>query len=806
MKNHSVLTFSKVQACILWVLSAALCYGQDSVDFAHGVLPILTKHCAECHTDGTYEGGLSMDTRGMVIESKTVVVGKSDQSVLIERVTSTDPDVQMPPEGDRLTAAEIDTLRKWIDDGLEWETGFTFRQFPQAPLEPRTVTLPPPTESLKNPIDRLLSGYFSEHKVAPGPLVDDRTFARRVYLDLNGLLPPVDELEAFVADPSPDRRAALVDRLLARKTAYTEHWLTFWSDMLRSAYQGTGFIDGGRARIDNWLYASLYNNKPYDEFVYELVSGRGGSAGFINGIKWRGNVNESQRREMQAAQNVGQVFMGTNLKCASCHDSFVNQWKLADAYALASVFSDEPLELHRCDEPTGEVAGVGFIFPELGTIDGKADRATKMNELAKLIVKPENGRLARTMVNRLWAKLMGRGIVEPVDDMDQPPFSQDLLDWLAKDLADHQYDLKRTMRLICTSRVYQSQAVGAPGPDTTDFVLRGPLVKRMSAEMFADAVSTLTGDWSGEAVANLPAEIVPNETSIGVRAALQNDDTLTRVLGRPNREQVVTSRESIATTLQAIEMTNGATLNTKLLNGAKHWLAQSPSSPDALIDSVYLKAIGRRPTKEERVVARNLLGDATALPESPSQAAATPSADGGSAGAVPMWIWDASNADACQLQKEFAGGAKSAQLVATCDNSMTLYLNGKRVAKSSDWQVPVNIDISESLQPGVNQLRVEAADAGGVRGFALCLDLTMPDGSQRRIVSDESWQASTDKDEKTTAPVKVLGAMGVRPWGNVLGVASSRGENATTALSDQTEGLADLLWALTMLPEFQLIH
>ena len=350
-------------------------------------------------------------------------------------------------------------------------------------------------------------------------------------------------------------------------------------------------------------------NKPYDKFVHELVSGTGGSAGFINGIKWRGNVNESQRREMQAAQNVGQVFMGTNLKCASCHDSFVNQWKLGDAYALANVFSNKPLELHRCDKPTGKMAETGFLFRELGTIDAKANRAAKMKQLANVIVKPENGRLSRTVVNRLWAQLMGRGMVEPVDDMDQPPFSKDLLDWLAGDLATNGYDLKRTLRLICTSRAYQSQAVGAPRPDASGFVFRGPLVKRMNAEMFSDAVSTLTGQWTGKPAAKLPRVPPSKEPPVGVRASLTNEDALTRVLGRPNREQVVTQRESIATTLQAIELTNGTTLDTKLKNGAAHWLKKSAKSPDKLVDGIYMAALGRAPTDSERAIATELIGE-----------------------------------------------------------------------------------------------------------------------------------------------------------------------------------------------------
>src|SRR5262249_20087866 len=141
------------------------------------------------------------------------------------------------------------------------------------------------------------------------------------------------------------------------------------------------------------------------------------------------------------------------------HDSFVNHWKLTDAYALASVFADTALELHRCDQPTGTPASVGFLYPQLGTINPVGSRATRQRQLADLLIHPQNGRLARTIVNRLWARLFGRGLVEPVDNMDAEPWHQDLLDFLAVDLAEHGYDLKHTLRLLATSRAYQMPGI-----------------------------------------------------------------------------------------------------------------------------------------------------------------------------------------------------------------------------------------------------------------------------------------------------------------------------------------------------------
>src|SRR5205807_5041847 len=200
-------------------------------------------------------------------------------------------------------------------------------------------------------------------------------------------------------------------KLLGEKRSYAEHWLTFWNDLLRNDYAGTGYIDGGRKQISPWLYRALLDNKPYDQFVRELISPTPDSEGFILGIKWRGNVNASQVREVQFSQNVAQVFFGMNLKCASCHDSFIDNWKLADAYGLAAVIADKPLEIHRCDKATGKFSAPRFMWPELGDIDAKETKAKRLEQLAGLVTHPNNGRFTRTIPNRLWQRLMRHGLV-----------------------------------------------------------------------------------------------------------------------------------------------------------------------------------------------------------------------------------------------------------------------------------------------------------------------------------------------------------------------------------------------------------
>jgi len=482
--------------------------GCAEIDFAHQVLPILKKNCAECHTDGTYKGSFSMDTRDAMTGSKEAKAAVAD---IHYRVTTDDEDDQMPPKGDRLTKKEADTLKAWVEAGLPWAEGFTFRSKTyQAPLKPRTPELPPLVEGASpdsNPIDRFLDAYLAERGLTPPAGISDAAFARRASLDLLGLLPDPGALE--IAD-----RTAFVEELLARDVDYATHWMAFWNDLLRNDYAGTGFIDGGRKQVTGWLFTSLVQNKAYDQFVRELIdptqSTSGDSEGFIKGIKWRGEVNASQVREVQFAQNTAQVFLGENIKCASCHDSFINDWKLSD--------------------------------------DPKASKAAKLTRTAELFTHPENGRLARTIVNRLWQRMMGRGLVEPVDIMGNEPWHEDLLDWVAVDLAAHKYDLKHTLGRIVSSRAYQSVCAATPdGEDNEAYEYTGPIARRMTAEQFMDAVWELTdaGPAQLHAKVSLPAkaaEVAASETPEAKAAGSWIWSTAKGALGAAAGEQVVFRR------------------------------------------------------------------------------------------------------------------------------------------------------------------------------------------------------------------------------------------------------------------------
>jgi len=493
--------------------------GAAPVDFAHEVVPILRKHCAECHTGDKKKGGLSMNTRASLLEGGengvVVAPGQAQKSKLLEAIVSADPDVRMPPKGDRLNPAEVTTLRAWVEQGAVWTDGFAFKQPAfEPPLRPRQPVLPAVKAGRTHPIDRVLDGWLAEKGSPTPPPADDATFHRRVSLDLVGILPSAEEARAFAADRRPDKRTLLVRSLLARNVDYADHWMVFWNDLLRNDYAGTGYIDGGRKQITNWLYLSLLANKPYDQFTRELVAPSSDSEGFAKGIIWRGAVSAGQVPELQYAQSVSQTFLGINMKCASCHDSFIDRWKLRDAYGLAAIYSDHPMELVRCDIPTGKAAVAAWPFPELGQVDATKPRAERLAQLATLVTHPDNGRFQRTIVNRLWHRLMGRGVVHPVDAMQTQPWNQDLLDVLANRLVESKYDLKAVLEFIATSQAYQSRSeILSRDAEDKGYVYRGPRAKRLTAEQFVDAVWRLTGTTPGKIELKVP-RAAPSTASV----------------------------------------------------------------------------------------------------------------------------------------------------------------------------------------------------------------------------------------------------------------------------------------------------
>ncbi|MEE2948254.1 MAG: DUF1549 domain-containing protein [Verrucomicrobiota bacterium] len=781
------------------------------VNFSKEIFPLLEQSCAKCHGKGKAKGGFSLETREQLLAGgdtgASVVVGNSAGSYLVELVSGIDPDNIMPQKGSKFTTEQVGLVRAWIDQGLRWEEGANFAKAPVLNLKPNRPELPGP--EVGHPIDRLLKPYFEKHSVKTGAVVSDRIFVRRVYLDTIGLLPPVDELEAFVMDADTGKRRKLVRRLLDDRKSYAEHWLAFWNDILRNDYAGTGYIDGGRKQITGWLYGSLFNNKPYDRFVYELVNPTEHSQGFTKGIVWRGVVNASQKPQMQAAQHISQIFMGVNLKCASCHDSFINDWSLADAYALASVYADKPLEMVECDKPTGEISDVRFIHPELGGIDPKADKSTRIRQLAEAVTSPNNGRLSRTIVNRLWARFLGRGLVEPVDEMEKESWNTDLLDLLASDLVDNEYDLKFIMEQIMTSRAYQMPAVNGSEQAEKEFVFRGPLVRRMSAEQFVDAVATLTDNWKPS-----PAKKIEFDGASldGVKAGVDRAD--------------LPSGRWIWSTAKAA---NGVEPGTVYFRKTVE-LPDRPTTADviAVADNSFVLLVNQRNglagKNWEEPQFRNLAGR---FQKGKNLIAVSATNEGSGSNPAGLWLG---------IRFEFADGTTKDVV---SDKSWKVSTEG-----SDDWNKP-DFDVAKwspaSELGGVDMAPWGLAKRMNVQGSVLSFGgrfresfqnktalttalgrpnreqvtterpsvattlqaLALTNGEVLSSLIKEGAAALADGREKQPGLAKRLfrAALGRPPSQAELAMLVGLGDGGNMA-----ESVEDVLWAVTMLPEFQLIY
>jgi hypothetical protein len=792
------------------------------VDYQRQVQPLLETTCSECHSQDRRKGGLSLATYGDVLEGgrsgAVVRPGNSAGSLLVHRISGqTEP--QMPKDEVPLDAASIALLRLWIDQGARATPTSAPAPAPwEAPLAlDRPATPPIRWRSWSSTIDRFVAAYLGERRAMEPTAVSDAVFIRRVYLDVWGLLPSPEDLNTFLADRSPSKRDALVARLLADNQKYADHWISFWNDLLRNEDGVTYFSEtAGRKSITDWLYPALVSNLRYDQFVTRLISPTEPTDpdGFVVGVNWRGETSAAVTPWMQASQNTAQIFLGVNLKCNACHDSFVSKWKLKDAYALAGYFSPEArLRMYRCDVAQDDYAEPGFLYPELSRIPPSSSLADRRATAAAIFTDPRNGRLPRTVVNRLWTRLLGHGIVSNPDEMDGKPWSPGLLDALASDFVDRGYDLKQVIHSILTSRAYQMPAVARSAEvQARGYVFAGPEVRRLSAEQFVDAVGSITGEWSvyqprgtsgGGGGRGGPPMSDPNVVGMYAREWRAASSSLTRALGRPIRDQVTSSRPSQATTPQALELVNGEMLTHSLSRGARRMLGQL--APEPL--SLFNKAVAGR--------------NATASKFDIDVSSAT-----------KLWlIAQDYGSNAPERVAPLWAGAElvSADGASTSLSSLTpVEAHGLR---STDGPGPAG-----QAPDNVGNVRVRPPsrlvyDISG-RGFTRFRGSIALDNPRSEIGSTLNpavrffvFAAEPDMDRLLPpAPLPPLpagptlataaGAVD-RVFLHALGRAPTPAERrlAMSAISDparggrpSADGLADLLWALLMKPEFQLIY
>lgn len=473
-----------------------------------------------------------------------------------------------------------------------------------------------------NYVDEHVFAKLKQLRLNPTPLCSDEVFLRRLYLDLLGLLPTPVEAQRFISDHRPDKRARLIEELLDRNE-FADFWALKWSDLLRNEEKT---LD--RKGVENfhaWIRRAFAQNMPLDQFVRELIVARGSTyenppANFYRGL----------RDPITRAESSAQLFLGIRLQCAKCHNHPFDRWTQDDYYGWANLFAQvnyKTVDNTRKDKlDKNEFIGEQIVYmtskghvkhavtgqPAASRFLGAADRSINEKEdrllqLSAWIVSPENRLFARAQVNRIWYQLIGRGIVEPIDDfrVTNPPSNPKLLDALTDDFIASGFDVKRMIRTIMNSHVYQAALPTAPGTTMELENFARPVVRRLTAEQILDAISQVAGKpvaFNGFPV-GMRASQLPGVRAIRPRdKQLSLGDQFLLTFGKPQRMQTCECERSNETTLsQTLQMVSGPLMNQLLAADENRLdkLLQSNRSPAEVVNDVFWSTLTRSPSAEE---------------------------------------------------------------------------------------------------------------------------------------------------------------------------------------------------------------
>ncbi len=474
-----------------------------------------------------------------------------------------------------------------------------------------------------NYIDHHIFAKLRRLRMRPSPLCSDSVFLRRAYLDCIGVLPTADETRRFLADPRSDKRARLIDELLGRPE-FADFWALKWSDLLRNEEK---VLDRkGVRRFHDWIRQSIAEGKPLNEFARELIAGRGSTY-----ERPAANYYRALRDPQARAEATAQVFLGVRLQCARCHNHPFERWTQNDYHSLAAFFCRVQyriVENNRRDKldkhefageqivwmaregevthpRTGEVLKPHFLGADTPAFGPTDDR---LQALADWVARPDNPFFARAQANRVWSHLLGRGIVDPIEDFrdSNPPANGPLLDALAKDFAEHRFDLRHLVRTILCSRTYQLAAIPNDTNRDDEANFSHAIIRPLQAEQLLDAVAQVTGarpHFNGFP-AGLRAAQLPGVGADRPRKQPASDaEKFLATFGKPVRSLSCECERSDDTTLaQAFQLITGRLLNGMLSepdNRIGRLLASGKPLPD-VIDELYLTALCRPTAPQER--------------------------------------------------------------------------------------------------------------------------------------------------------------------------------------------------------------
>ncbi|MBZ5563011.1 MAG: DUF1553 domain-containing protein [Acidobacteriia bacterium] len=462
-----------------------------------------------------------------------------------------------------------------------------------------------------NYIDEFVLAHLKQLHMPPSRPATDAEFIRRAYLDAAGILPKPAEVEQFLKDTSPDKRSRLISQLIDRPE-FVDYWAYKWSDLLMVSSNKLS-RDGMWSYYD-WIRDGVAGDKAWNKFVWEIVTANGNA-------REDGPVNYwvIHRDPKDISENMAQIFLGTSIQCAHCHNHPLDKWTQRDYYGMANLFARVRL---KTSAPSGSIPNVGPIFRDVTLYTGPGGQYTDDRFSRPLppkplgaqalgadspldprvyfgewLTSPKNPLFARNIVNRIWANFMGRGLVEPVDDLraTNPPTNENLLNALCKDFVAHNYDVDYLIRTLMESATYQTSSQPNQHNADDDKYYSHYLIRRLPAEVLLDAYSQVT---------QVPEKF--EDYPAGTRA-LQLPDTAVQdyfltAFGRPSRQTSASSdRTSVPSITQALHIINGDTLNNKLRDphSSIEMLLKLGFSDEEIVKYFFLAAFDRYPTEAE---------------------------------------------------------------------------------------------------------------------------------------------------------------------------------------------------------------
>jgi len=458
-----------------------------------------------------------------------------------------------------------------------------------------------PPQVTGNYIDELVGKKLRQVRIPPSPICGDEEFIRRATIDITGILPTEEEYNQFMADVAPDKREALVNRLLERKE-FSEIWAMKFAQLL-AIKSGNEVSYKSAFLYANWLTDQFARNVPLDEMVGELLASTGGTF-----TTPQTNFYEIERDRLKTAENVAQVFMGIRTQCAQCHNHPFDRWTMDDYYGFAAFFAqvgrkqaEDYREFVISNSGGGEtkhpVSGQDmkpkFLGGEVPDVAGKDRRKV----LADWLTSSENPYFAKSIANRVWAHFTGVGLVDQVDDIraSNPPSNPELFDRLGEKLVEYKFDFRQLVRDICASEAYQRSTATTPENETDSRNYAHATVRRIPAESLLDCISSVTE--APDKFRGLP---------LGARAVqIADGATSTYFLTTFGRSPRVTVCDCEATTdpslSQALHLLNGSSVHNKIAQGrvVEKLLKEDNLSVEDAVTRLYIRCLSRKPTDTE---------------------------------------------------------------------------------------------------------------------------------------------------------------------------------------------------------------